>query len=195
MTDVVTKLLPAIDIAAFTRARDGSFSPVAPHPRWFERLVAETTFPFLGHILEEANLFWQRGTAGVREWGPCAEVNDEGHEFHYRVLAVTVDDSQFLLFELDSGSDRMREVLQKVREQALANPAAATQATLSKVQHEVRRTTDRIHGLLRPLLASGLRDPQFELWKTLSAVCDDLTNTVDALVGSTGAADSTPPRK
>jgi hypothetical protein len=189
--DVVTKLLPAIEIAAFRRAADGSFSPVAPPPRWFERLVADATFPFLGHILEEATVFWQGRTTGVREWGPSVEVNEVGREFHYRVLAVTVDDSQFLLFQLDPGSDRMREVLQKVREQALAGPASGAQATLSKVQHEVRRTTDRIHEQLRPLLGTGLRDPQFELWKTLTALCEDLTNTVDALVG----ADSAPPRK
>jgi len=33
-----------------------------------------------------------------------------------------------------------------------------------------------------------MRDPQFELWTKLSAVCDDLTTTVDALVSS-GADD------
>jgi hypothetical protein len=189
--DVVTKLLPAIEIAAFRRARDGSFSAIAPPPRWFGRLVADATFPFLGHILEEASLFWQHGTPGSREWGPCVEVNDVGREFHYRVLAVTVDHSQFLLFQLDPGSDRMREVLQRVREQALTNPASDAQATLSKVQQEVRRTSDRVHELLRPLLGSGLRDAQFELWKTLSTICDDLVHEVDALVGSPGPASDT----
>ena len=61
---------------------------------------------------------------------------------------------QFLVFQLDPGADRMREVLQKVRDQALVNPASGAQATLSKVQHVVRRTGDRIHELVRPLLAS-----------------------------------------
>jgi hypothetical protein len=187
--DVVTKLLTAMDIAAFRRAPDGSFALIAPSPRWFGRLVDDTTFPFLGHILEEATVFWQSGPAGSREWGPCAEVNELGREFHYRVLAVSGEAGQFLVFQLDPGADRMREVLQKVREQALVNPASGAQATLSRVQHVVRRTGDRIHELVRPLLASGLRDPQFEIWKKLSAICDDLTNTVDALV-SPGVDDS-----
>ena len=186
--DGVTKLLPAIEIAAFRRAPDGSFSAIAPPPRWFERLVADVTFPFLGHILEEANLFWQHGQAGVREWGPCVEVNDAGREFHYRVLAVTAERSQFLLFQLDPGSDRMREVLQKVREQALVHPASGTRATLATLQQEVRRTTDRIHEALRPLLGSGRRDAQFELWTTLSGLCDDLVQHVDALAGAPGPA-------
>jgi hypothetical protein len=182
--DLVTKLLPAMDIAAFKRSPEGSFALIAPPPRWFAGLVDDTTFPFLGHILEEATTFWQRGTTGCREWGPCAEVNEVGREFHYRVLAVNAEAGQFLVFELDSGADRMREVLQKVREQALANPASDVQVRLSRVQHVVRRTSDRIQELLRPLLASGLRDPQFELWKKLSAVCDELTTTVDALASS-----------
>ena len=115
-------------------------------------------------------------------------MNEVGREFHYRVLAVTAEAGQFLIFQLDSGADRMREVLQKVREQALANPGSGAQTRLTRIQHVVRRTSDRIHELLRPLLASGLRDPQFELWKKLSAVCDDLTTTVDALA-SPGADD------
>jgi hypothetical protein len=189
----VTTLLPAIDIAAFKRGPAGSFSAIAPAPRWFERLVSDTTFPFLGHILEEATLFWQLGRPGYREWGPSVEVNELGREFHYRVVAVLSDAGQFLLFQLDPGSDRLREVLQKVREQALASPGSGAPAALGKVQHEVRRATDRLQDLLRPLLATGLRDPQFELWKKLSAVCDDLVNTVDALAGPPGAGPSAPP--
>jgi hypothetical protein len=189
----VTKLLTAIDIAAFKRGPAGSFTPVAPAPRWFERLVADTTFPFLGHILEEARLFWLLGTPGYREWGPSVDVDERGREFHYRVVAVVVADAgDFLLFQLDPGSDRMREVLQKVREQALVGGAGAP-AALGQVRHEVRRATERIHDLLRPLLATGLRDQQFELWKALSAVCEDLVQTVDALAGgpaNPGAAPS-----
>jgi hypothetical protein len=187
--DLAIKLLPAMDIAAFRRSAEGSFALIAPTPRWFDRLVDDTTFPFLGHILEEATTFWQRGAVGSREWGPCAEVNEVGREFHYRVLAVNAESGQFLVFQLDPGAERMREVLQKVREHALLNPSSGAPANLSKVQHVVRRSSDRINELLRPLLASGLRDPQFELWKKLSAVCDELTATVDALVSS-GADDS-----
>jgi hypothetical protein len=190
----VTKLLTAIDIAAFKRGPAGSFSPVAPAPRWFERLVSDRTFPFLGHILEEARLFWLLGTPGYREWGPSVEVDERGREFHYRVVAVVADAGEYLQFQLDPGSDRMREVLQKIREQALVNPGSDDQAALVQVRHEVRRATDQLHYLLRPLLATGLRDPHFELWKTLSAVCETLVHTVDALAGGPANPDTAPDR-
>ena len=54
-------LLPLLDVAAFVRHGDGSFSAISQAPAWFERLTSDTTFPFLGHILEEANAFWRRG--------------------------------------------------------------------------------------------------------------------------------------
>ena len=134
--DLATKLLPAMDIAAFKRAPDGSFAPIAPSPRWFDRLVADTTFPFLGHILEEATTFWQGRTLGSREWGPCVEENEVGREFHYRVLAVTAEAGQFLVFQLDSGADRMREV-----------PAEGSSAGAR--QSRIRRSNQALQGSAR----------------------------------------------
>jgi len=61
----LTTLLPALDIAAFQRQPEGSFSPLAALPKWFERIVADGTFPFLGHILDEANEFWESRSAGL----------------------------------------------------------------------------------------------------------------------------------
>ena len=73
--DLLKSLLPALHIAAFERREDGSFTSLAPPPAWFGRLVADPAFPFLGHILEEANVFWRSGGPGLREWGPVAEVD------------------------------------------------------------------------------------------------------------------------
>src|SRR5262245_49608647 len=113
-------ILSAMGIAAFERQTDGSFSPVNPPPAWFMRIVGAGTFPFLGHILKEANQFWEDRSPGRRDWGPCAEVDESGMEFHYTVAAITADAKQYLVFQLDPGSDRVREVLQQVREQSLA---------------------------------------------------------------------------
>ena len=88
---VLSTLLPALTMAAFERRADGAFASVAPPPPWFTRIASDPTFPFLGHILEEANHFWQRGTSGTSEWGPCAEVDETGKEFHYKVTAVTAE--------------------------------------------------------------------------------------------------------
>ena len=89
--DLLKSLLPALHIAAFERREDGSFTSLAPPPAWFGRLVADPAFPFLGHILEEANVFWRSGGPGLREWGPVAEVDASGAEFHYKVAAVVTE--------------------------------------------------------------------------------------------------------
>ena len=115
----VAALLPSLGIAAFEQNADGAFEPLAPAPAWFAGLGKDGTFPFLGHILEEAVAFWASRTDGVREWGPCADVDDNGQEFHYIVKAVTVGTRALLVFQLDEGAERMRDVLQKVRSDAL----------------------------------------------------------------------------
>ena len=122
MSDELLKaLLPALGMAAFERHVDGSFRALAPIPRWFERLAGDGTFPFLGHILEEATRHWNKGDAAKpREWGPSAETDETGHEFHYMVTALTLSGRNVLIFSLDTASDRTQKVLQKVREQALA---------------------------------------------------------------------------
>jgi hypothetical protein len=112
-------LLPALDIAAFERNSEGSFRPLAPVPGWFARLGRDGTFPFLGHILEEATRFWASRTEGVHEWGPCADVDEAGREFHYLVKAVTIGAHAVLVFERDNAAERIREVLQKARSDAL----------------------------------------------------------------------------
>ena len=117
----LASLLPAIDIAAFERTPDGAFTPLTPAPHWFQQL-ADVSFPFLGHILEEATQFWGERQPGSREWGPCAEVDANRTEFHYRVTAITAPGGQqYLLFQLDRGADRLRETLQTIRDQRLAH--------------------------------------------------------------------------
>jgi hypothetical protein len=118
--DLLNALLPALGMAAFERRADGSFAALAPLPRWFERLAGDGTFPFLGHILEEATWYWNKGSEKLHDWGPCAETDDAGREFHYMVTALTLSGRSVLIFSLDTASDRMRAMLQKVREQALA---------------------------------------------------------------------------
>jgi len=119
--DLLKELLPALGIAAFERHVDGSFRALTTIPRWFERLAGDGTFPFLGHILEEATRHWNKGDAAKpREWGPSAETDEAGHEFHYMVTALTLSGRHLLIFSLDTASDRLQKMMQKVREQALA---------------------------------------------------------------------------
>jgi hypothetical protein len=177
---LLATLLPAIDIAAFSRSASGSFSAVAPPPPWFARL-ADVTFPFLGHILEEANQFWRSGAPGWREFGPCEEVDESGRQFHYRVKALTVgaNGKQFLIFQLDPGSDHLRNALQKAREQTLAVDQRRT--THDRTAAEVRRTGAEILQLLEQLGATVPTDAQTELLEALRARCDALMKSADRM--------------
>jgi hypothetical protein len=178
MSDELKALLPAMNVAVFTCAADGSFLPLAPPPPWFSRL-ADVTFPFLGHILEEARAFWRSGVPGSREYGPCAEEDADGSEFHYRVKALTTTDrSQFLMFELDRGSDRLRDALQTAREQALVREQHA--ARERRAVQEIRQTADDMLQLLGKIPTNPDGPPR-GLIEALNAKCEALKSSVDKI--------------
>lgn len=177
--DLSITLLPALEIAAFDRAPDGSFSSISPTPPWFGRLVSGGTFPFLGHILEEANDFWTAGTPGFQEFGPCAEVDDAGREYHYKVIAVSASGRQFLLFQRDPGTDRMREVLQTAREQALrGQDDARTKAIVELLQKEAAATASEIRGLAAKLKEGQISAEEIAILEAIMARCDRLRSCV-----------------
>lgn len=178
--DVLTALLPAIGIAAFERRADGSFNSLTPPPAWFSRLVGNETFPFLGHVLEEAVEFWRRSASGVQEWGPCAEVDEAGTEFHYKVAAVALNGREVLLFELDTASDRLREVLQAAREHALSVEAGAERK--GHPSPDVRRTAREMRDIIHRLAASQPTPDQHALITMLQATCDDLLAGLESAI-------------
>ena len=190
MSDEILKtVLPALDLAAFQRNADGKFTSIAPRPAWFGRLVADPTFPFLGHILEEAEVFWNGGEVGRREWGPVAEVDESGSEFHYRVAALNSAGSQFLVFQLDLGADQVREVLQKVRTDMLAaEQRAGSDARKRKAQlSHLRRAADAfgdaiLRGVLKKATAA---DPVLD---ALTTTGGDLLQAIDNIVQATRPA-------
>jgi hypothetical protein len=192
MSDAAS-VLSAMAIAAFERKPDGSFSPLAPLPAWFMRIVADGTFPFMGHILEEANQFWGRQAPGRQDWGPCAEVDESGTEFHYMVAAVTEGDRAYLVFQLDPGSDRMREVLQRERERALT--AGHDFRSDSDAAAGVRQTVGEIRTLLESLQAVSSANTPIQVYRAVAAKCDELVRGVDELVQATSASARQAPRK
>lgn len=178
MTDeLVATLLPAMDLAVFSRRPDGTFAAIAPPPPWFPRL-ARDTFPFLGHILEEASEFWRSGAPGSREYGPSVEVDEAGREFHYRVRALTIagSGSQFLVFELDRGTDRLREALQKAREHALA--AEGDRDSQQAAAAEIRKAVQEMFELLAQFRPTS---EQTGLTRALGEKCSAVLRRADAL--------------
>lgn len=177
--EVLTALLPALGYAVFARGADGTFTAVAPPPDWFKRL-GDVTFPFLGHILEEATDFWRGATPGFQEWGPCAERDQAGEEFHYKVIAYTLANRQLLLFQLDTESDHMREVLSVVRTQSLA--AEQNRGALGMSAMDVRLIREEIQRILGKLLGSGVTEAQTDLLRKLSSRCDELSHGTEKLI-------------
>lgn len=178
---LLATLLNAVGVAAFERRDDGSFTAVAPPPPWFAGLVSDGTFPFLGHVLEEAVAFWSTGVDGSRDWGPCAEVDASGREFHFAVTAISDGSRHYLLFRLDSGTDQVREVLQQARERALDAESRARRRI-----EAARNASAEVHRLLGRLLASGPTPAQLDMLTELAARCDEL---VQRLAGRTAASD------
>lgn len=179
---LLTDLLPALEIAAFARSGDGAFSIASPMPAWFGRLAKDSTFPFLGHILQDAQQFWGSGTRGFQEFGPCAEVDESGREFHYKVIAVSAADGQYLLFQPDPAADRMRDVLQKARERSLrAGENSRTAAALALLEKEARTAASEIGDLIEQLRRTR---PDQEARMTLDEIaarCERLRNSVTSV--------------
>jgi hypothetical protein len=177
--DLLKALMNGLGIAAFERRDDGSFVSLAPLPRWFARLAGDGTFPFLGHILDEAGRFWSKGEPMLQEWGPCAEVDEIGHQFHYKVTAVTMAPKHYLIFQLDPGSDRMQKMLQKVRNDALATEQrASADAAFALAMEEVKIAAEQVRDVLRSFAPAAAPDP--EQRTKLAATCDELLRRVDA---------------
>jgi hypothetical protein len=175
-------LLPSLNLVPFERRPDGSFASLLPPPDWFRPRTSDGVFPFLGHILEEATAFWDLGANGVQEWGPCADVDPEGREFHYKVIGVQTEGRQFLVFQLDRESDRMREVLQKVRDNALTDERQAR--GLVALASLARRTTADMHELLGKLQNSGLSPEQLAIVEDIDGANQDLADRVAAVAAA-----------
>ena len=169
--EALKELLTAMDFAVFERDGDGAFKALTEAPPWFPQL-ASGTFPFLGHILDEANAFWLSGKPGRQNWGPAAENDDKGGEFHYMISAVTLDDRQFLVFQLDRASDHLREVLQVARDHKLQDERARqTRATFIA---GIKERSDELYTVLGRLTTGPQAPGQRELFEKLSATCQAL---------------------
>lgn len=119
-SDALAAVVTALEIGIFEQGPDGGFSSVGTPPAWMAAFSRNPTFPFLGSFLPQARQFWSEPRADRLTWGPCAEVDPTGREFHFTVSAVSLPDRKFLVFELDRHAEPMRALLQKAREQALA---------------------------------------------------------------------------
>jgi hypothetical protein len=174
-------LLLAMGMAAFERAPDGSFTSLGPVPPWLRRVTGDGTFPFLGHVLDDVHAFFGSGTSGVRDFGPCADVDERGEPFHYIVTAAALGDRRFLVLRRDAGSDRMQQVLQSAREQALLLRENARAADLlATLRGELSWQRDAVEELSGRLLKTDLTDEQRHLVMSLMREAERLLERVAA---------------
>jgi hypothetical protein len=123
--DALQAVVAALEIGIFEQRPDGGFSSMGTPPAWMAAFSRNPTFPFLGSFLPQARQFWSTTHADRLTWGPCAEVDADGREFHFTVSALSLPDLKVLVFELDRHAEPMRALLQKAREQALAHGRGA----------------------------------------------------------------------
>jgi hypothetical protein len=123
-SDALEAVVFALEIGIFEQGPDGGFTSVGTPPAWMAAFSRNPTFPFLGSFLPQARQHWSAPRADRLTWGPCAEVDPEGREFHFTVSALSLPERKFLVFELDRHAEPMRALLQKAREQALGRPAS-----------------------------------------------------------------------
>ena len=126
--DALAAALGALAIGVFRQDDAGGFVSVGPVPAWMAAFSRNPTFPFLGSFLGQARAFWREPQVERLTWGPCAEVDADGREFHFLVSAISLPEHQLLVFELDRSAEPMRAVLQKARDQALGRSGGATLA-------------------------------------------------------------------
>src|SRR5262249_5180525 len=181
--EVLNTLMSGLGIAAFERRVDGSFAAVSPVPTSFQWLAGDGTFRFLGHILDAARDFWNSGEPKLREWGPCCEVDEAGHQFHYKVTAVTMSGRQYLVFQLDQDSDQMQAVVQKLRERELVDEQEAAAAAVAAPSLKVvREAVEDFRALLRRWPSSASIPPPLDLLTALSLKSDELIRRLDAFL-------------
>ena len=128
----------------------------------------------------------ERGPEGDTEKTDGAErqAEDEaGKEFHYKVSAITALGKQYLVFQLDPGSDRMREVLQKIRSEALS--AERDRASHDAVAAQMRMTNQDAKELLQQLLLSNPTVEQREQLNALAAKFVAIMGSAGKLIRST----------
>ena len=186
---LVEGMLRVFGFVVFERQADGSFSPLSALPPWISDMTRDGTFPFLGGFLGEADEFWAR-TEGEGRLGSglCTATDAQGREFHVEAWAVSLGGRQFLLFEHPASAMRLREVLQRAREQllereAIEKTAARAEARLRELAGEVRAGLDAIRNLVSAggeVGGAPSRDPVLDAIRVATTT---LATRVEALAG------------
>ena len=178
--EVLSALLPALGFAVFVRGADNSFTPITPPPSWFTRL-GNVTFPFLGHILEEANQFWDGGarrTAGV---GP---VRGGGSQRQGVPLQSHRPDRRradsACCFISTPNRIASAKCCPRSERESLATEQSRNATSMSAM--EVRLIREEIHRILGKLLGTNATEVQIELLRKLSSRCDELALGTERLI-------------
>jgi hypothetical protein len=180
---ILTDAFHALDLFVCERLPNSSFVALTPPPRWLTRLLSTAAegapitlvqaFPFLSGFLTEAESFWRAGEKRSIGSGPFA-VDDRDGELLLRAWALNVGVNSLLVLARLEGEADTRPMLQKARDNALAqerltHQMGATEAPL--------REASRLAG---ELLAADLPPAQRVLAERIAAAA---RRAQDALAG------------
>ena len=184
--EIPASLFAALDLVVFRRRLDGSFVGEGQVPAWFTSLTGDLTFPFLGTFLETANEFWTRSAAGTVRSGLCEQADAAGRPFHFEVVAITMDQQQYLVFERRLDAEATREILQKARDLALERERVTRQlerdrADLTPALNQVDTSARTVSDLTAELMSTTFSPDQRALADRLQRSGTALTGDIDTI--------------
>lgn len=185
---MVGMLLSVLDVVILERLEGGAFRQVGsqPPPDWFAEAFRDVgpgspvtlleAFPVLDAFLSEAEIFWGRTGFGRLEGEAFVVAGPGGRNLPLATTAVAMEARAFLLIQRVAGFDDRQQILQRAREQSLAQDGVVKQI------EALRRPFGKLSRLASELSASaGLDEPQRRLMIGIESEIEALRRLLEAL--------------
>jgi hypothetical protein len=181
-SDAMLEALVAIlDIVVLERLAGGAFKQMGndPPPSWFAQafrdvdpgapVTLQQAFPVLDSFLSEAEAFWSSTAYGRLDGEAFVVSGPEGRNLPLSTIAVAFSGRHYLLIQRVPGFDDRQHILQRAREQALA------QELVVKRIDALRAPFDRLAAL------TGQLDTAADLTEPVRGVVTGMTTEIETI--------------
>jgi hypothetical protein len=183
---LLATLVSILDVVVLERQPGGAFRQIGGvPPEWFIETMKNAdpgaavtvvqAFPVLESFLSEADSFWRKTAYGRLEGEAFVVTDTAGRNLPVAPIAIVMEGRHFLLLHRAPGFDERQRVLQRAREQALA------QEKLVKQIDALRRPLGRLETFASDLGKQPLSEMQGALVASIRKELDALKAVVEAL--------------